>query len=514
MAVTVRELMDVQGMPLRLIAGEEQAARPIRWVHVSELEDPTPWLKGGELILTTGMGVGGTPAKQRAYVQRLAAAGLAGLGFGLGFSYDRVPRALVHAAEQAGFPLFEVPYPVPFIAITEAVFTRILAEQYETLQRAVDAEHVLTRAVMEGKGAQGIAESLADVTKGWALLLDLHGLPLASTSRAATLRAESVWEALGRSRPEGTNFSLTMLDRGHHVWVQPVGAQGGVEAFLAVGKPEQPTQLDRIVAGHALSLFAIELAKARAVADAQRRLQGDFFDELARGAVSAADAARGLARFGFHRDAKVVAVTIDGGDPERLSSAAADHCSRSGGGFLVTPHATGVHLLLPAEPPPDLAELGKAIGHRVGVEVRVGGGGAVSPPEACRSLREAKYALQVCRLEGWTQAGFEDLGTYRLLLSMSDPDALRAFADAMLAPLDEYDQEHGGELITSLQAFLHHNARWETAAAQLYVHRHTLRYRMRKLEELTGRDLSSALDRMEFWLALRARDLLAAEREP
>ena len=91
---------------------------------------------------------------------------------------------------------------------------------------------------------------------------------------------------LGRAarsrRPESTSFSVTLVDRGHHVWVQPVGAQGRVEAFLAVGKPEQPSQMDRIVAGHALSLFAIELAKSRAVADAQRRLQGDFFDELAR----------------------------------------------------------------------------------------------------------------------------------------------------------------------------------------------------------------------------------------
>ena len=74
---------------------------------------------------------------------------------------------------------------------------------------------------------------------------------------------------------------------------------------------------------------------------------------------------------------------------------------------------------------------------------------------------------------------------------MAEPDALRAFADALLAPLDAYDRDHHGELVVSLQAFLQHNARWETAAAQLFVHRHTLRYRMRKVEELTGRDLAS-----------------------
>ncbi len=513
MALTVKDIVSIPGMPLRLLAGEDALASPIRWVHASELEDPTPWLKGGELLLTTGMGVGATPAKQRAYVKRLADAGVAGLGFGPGFSHDKTPKALVAAAEQLSFPLFEVPYPVPFIAITEAVFTRILAEQYDTLQRAVDAEHVITRAVMEGKGVDGIAQSLADVTKGWALLLDLHGLELTATSKAASLRAERVWGELKERRPEGTSFSVTLVDRGHHIWVQPVGALGRIEAFLAVGKPEALSQLDRIVAGHALSLFAIELAKSRAVADAERRLQGDFFDELARGGVSAPESIRGLARFGFPKDATMMVVALEGGVPEEVAAAATDQCSRAGGGFLISTHSNGVHLLLPEGAVPDLAAFGKAIGARVKADVLVGGGSAVTSADIGRSLREAKYALQVCRLENWESAGFEDLGTYRLLLSMADPDALRAFADAMMAPLDTYDRDHNGELTGSLQAFLQHNARWETAASELYVHRHTLRYRMRKVEELTGRDLASSFDRMEFWLALRARDLLATQQE-
>ena len=512
-AVTVKDLLGVADLPLSLIAGEKGTERPIRWVHVSELEDPTPWLKGGEIVLTTGMGIGATPAKQRAYVKRLADAGLSGLGFGLGFSHDRVPRALATAAERADFPLFEVPLPLPFIAITEAIFTRILAEQYDTLQRAVDAEHVLTRAVMDGKGTEGIAGSLAGVVRGWALLLDLHGTALAATSRAASLRASRVWEELRASRPEGTNFSITLVDRGHHVWVQPVGAQGHVEAFLAVGKPEQPSQLDRIVAGHALSLFAIELAKARAVADAQRKLQGDFLDELATGSMTAVAAARELARFGFDRDAKVAVIALEGDDPDALAIAVGDRLAREGDGFLISRHATSVHVLLPAGAEADLAEMVRSVGARLGKEVRAGRGGPAAVREVGRSLREAKYALQVCRLEGWPHAGFEDLGTYRLLLSMADPGALRAFTDSMLAPLEAYDREQGGELVGSLQAFLQHNARWETAAAELYVHRHTLRYRMRKAEELTGRDLASSLDRMEFWLALRARELLAVDAD-
>jgi purine catabolism regulator len=514
MGLTVRDILAVPGLALRLVAGEANAGRLVRWVHASELEDPTPWLKGGEILLTTGAAVGGTAARQRAYVRRLADAGLSGLGFGLGFSHDRVPRALVLAAEEIGFPVFEVPYPVPFIAITEAVFTRLVAEQYDVLQRAVDAEQTLTRAAMDGEGVDGIARALARATGGWVLVLDLHGMSTAATSDAARQRAGRIWDELRLSRPDGAGFSVTLSDRGDHVSVQPVGAQGRVEAFLALGKPDAPTQFDRIVAAHALSLFAIELAKSRAVAEAERRLQGDFFDALAAGGVPSQEAARGLARFGFGRDDRVVVIGIEGGDdPSELAYACEDVLSRDARPYLISRHDAGVHVLLGDDPGRDVDALRKHIEERLGARVRAGAGGPVPATDAGRSLREARYALQVCRLEGWDSAGFEDLGTYRLLLSMAEPDALRAFADAMLAPLDAYDRDHAGELEASLRAFLEHNARWETAAAELFVHRHTLRYRMRKVEELTGRDLSSSFDRMEFWLALRARELLEAATE-
>ncbi|MBI4261644.1 MAG: PucR family transcriptional regulator ligand-binding domain-containing protein [Actinobacteria bacterium] len=514
MSVSVADILRMPGLALSLVAGRSATGHPIRWVHVSELEDPTPWLKGGELLMTTGMGVPKTAARQRAYVRRLSEAGLAGLGFGLGFSYSRVPAALIRAADELGFPVFEVPYQVPFIAITEAVFTRLVAEQYDVLHRAVEGQHALTRAVLEGEGVEGIAASLARVVSGWALLLDLHGMALASTGRAARSRAGRLWAEVQASRPEGTGFSLTLVDQGHHVWIQPVGAHGRVEAFLAVGKPRALTQLDRIVSGHALSLFAIELAKSRAVAEAERRLQGDFFDSLIGGSLSPAEALRGLSRFGFSREGPVRVVSIEGEPADELAWAAEDVLSRRDRAYLISPHEGGVHVLVPDSPADGDADQARSLRAeleaRLATSLRSGTGGAVPPVEAGRSLREARYALRVCRLEGWDDAGFDDLGTYRLLLSMTEPDALRAFADSLLAPLDGYDSEGGGELLPSLRAFLQHNARWESAAAELFVHRHTLRYRMRKVEELTGRDLGSSFDRMEFWLALRARELLAA----
>src|SRR5204863_9170427 len=115
-------MLTVQGpvgeMGLDLVAGRDGAGAPIRWVHASELPDPTPWLSGGELILTTGMQLD-TEAAQRALVERLSAHHVAGLGFGTGFDHDTIPEALLDEARAQGFPVFEVPYFFTFTAITE-----------------------------------------------------------------------------------------------------------------------------------------------------------------------------------------------------------------------------------------------------------------------------------------------------------------------------------------------------------------------------------------------------------
>jgi purine catabolism regulator len=118
--LSLRDLL--RELDVRVVAGEAGLDRAVRWVHISELPDPTPWLSGGELLLTTGLQLG-DDAQQREYVARLSRHGLSGLGFGAGFSHERVPPALEEAAAELGFPLFEVPYDLPFIAITEKAFT-------------------------------------------------------------------------------------------------------------------------------------------------------------------------------------------------------------------------------------------------------------------------------------------------------------------------------------------------------------------------------------------------------
>src|SRR6201992_1102824 len=146
---TVRELLT--GRDSQLVTGEAAVDLPVRWVHISELQDPTPWLSGGELMLTPGIPLD-TADKQRAFVADLADRNLAGLGFGTGFSHKRLPEALVDEASKRGFPLFEVPYSTPFIAITEKAFTKLVNEQYEVLQRGLAIQRRVGRRGVGGGG--------------------------------------------------------------------------------------------------------------------------------------------------------------------------------------------------------------------------------------------------------------------------------------------------------------------------------------------------------------------------
>src|SRR5215210_3253329 len=156
--LTVRTLVTEVG--LELAAGEKRADAPVRWVHITELPDPTPWLSGGELLLTTGIQLPDEPA-QREFVRRLSEHQLAGLGFGTGFDHRELPPPLVDEAARLGFPVFEVPYELPFIALTERAFTTLVNEQYDVLQRGIGIHRRLERLVLEERGLEEVVRALA-----------------------------------------------------------------------------------------------------------------------------------------------------------------------------------------------------------------------------------------------------------------------------------------------------------------------------------------------------------------
>src|SRR4051812_45411920 len=227
----------VEEMQLELLVGGEAAEAPIRWVHPTELEDPTPWLSGGELILTTGMRLK-TAKLQREFVERLSLRHAAGVGFGAGFDHAEVPEPLCTAAREAGLPLFEVPYALPFIAITEKAFAALVNRQYEVLQRTIAIHRRMERLLLEEAGLDELTRAISATLGAGIAVLDPRGEVLAVREFQRALPADAL-AAVGeqiarRSRGQAGPFAPESGDLSGRALALPVlaGARGGPQAWL------------------------------------------------------------------------------------------------------------------------------------------------------------------------------------------------------------------------------------------------------------------------------------------
>ncbi|WP_327102253.1 PucR family transcriptional regulator [Nonomuraea glycinis] len=499
----------VRRMGLRPVAGGLDTV--VRWVAVSELEDPAPFLEGDELLLTTGIRLGDDFS---GYVARLVARGVAGLGFGVGLSHEEIPAALVAAAEQAGLPLLEVPRETPFIAIGKLVSELLAAEQYDEITRAFAAQGRLTRAALRPEGTHAVIDRLAKETGGWAILLDESGQVRHTTpgADADAVTAEitrllttgrTAWGAASGNRGSGRRFpaSLALAGPDEHVVVQPLGGGSRPRGFFAVGAARPFSPVAHTVVNAAGSLLTLALEQGGAHLEAERRLRDAVLRLLLSGAPGAVEEARAvLGPLGARLPEEPFVVLAVGEEALEQVEAVAFAARLDPAGEAVPP-ADGPSGPLAGERQAGVAVL---VAEGVGMEVAetVGVAVGVSSPCDYRTLRGG--VEQACRAYGGSRGGVVFFGALagQGLMALLEPAAARAFSAALLAPLVAYGTR--ADLMASLRAYLDSNGHWDAAAQRLGVHRHTLRYRMKRVTELLGCDLDDPGVRAELWFALEA----------
>ena len=248
-----------------LVAGEGDPR--IRWVHISELADPTPFLSGGELLLTTGINLS-SAKQQREFIRRLASEDVAAVGLGTGFDHESVPAALAEEAEARGLALFEVPYEMPFIAITERASRELVNEQFSVLERGIEVHALLEGLVLAGRGLDAIMKAIAGAVGGAALLLDGRGGEIArhpqergiSKAAVASIRSEV------EERSDAGRQALFVAERGplakRAVAVPvPVGSGGSRGHWLVAAKRSgRVGDLELLVARQAAMVVALGAA--------------------------------------------------------------------------------------------------------------------------------------------------------------------------------------------------------------------------------------------------------------
>jgi len=553
MELTVESLLGELG--LDLASGHEAANARVRWVHSTELVDPTPWLTGGELLLTTGLQLD-KPKAQREFIARLKDRGIAAVGFGTGFAHERIPPALLTAARRLKFPIFEVPYELPFIAVTERAFTHLAGQQFETLRRSMAIQERLERLVLEQRGLTEVVRAAAGAIGGVVGVLDAHGEELAWHAHVRPL-SDSERQAIAREvRHAGAGAAAGV---GASRRVTPAGAAGngsapagaGVGNGLGAGglgggphaiEPRLPRwpgsvlalpvvardraaphawligasvkgelgDFERLILRQAVTVVALELMHMRIERDTERRLAGDVLAEALTGRLHPEELQARLLPFGVGEQAAVLAFALR--DPDAAAPVLERALARADAHGLVATRMGLLCAVIDAQgvDPMEVARRARAELQSHAGEVRASASRAAPTHSLRLSFHEARCALEAVRLQNGNApevASYRDLGAFQLLLSLQDDDALISYCRGVLGPIEAGEGDYGDELLRSLDVFIEHNGHWEKAASALYCHRHTLRYRIRRVEQLTGRDFSKARDRIEFWLALRGREL-------
>ena len=478
--VTLADLLAVPGLAL----GEVAVSAPgvdVRWVATSELVDPTPYLQGGEVLLTTGLGTARWRSKWREYVERLARAEVAALGLGVGLTHARAPAVLIRACRDAGLNLFEVPRPTAFVTISRSVAALLDDERDQVARRSLDAQRSLTRAALERDDVAALLEALAEQVGGAAATVTRDGEP--ASTHGAGLDVSVVREEVARVRGQGLRAAASSAGREGTTLVQPLGVRSRPEVWLAVFVPGRPTDVHRAAIATAVSLLSLALEREQDRRGAERRLRERAVELVLTGDPRTA---RILLDANLPRQVRVLcargsAEPIDDAlavlEQERVLAAVVD------GELVVVSAARRANAVATL-----LADR----------ELLVGIGRAVPLVDAAESRETAVHAL-AATTAGAPVRRWDDQAAGGVS-GLLDPGRASAFARSYLAPLGD-----DPALLETLGAFLRRHGSVLATAEELAVHRNTVRNRVHRIESLLGASLDDPQARVDAWVALHAR---------
>ncbi|MEU3919318.1 PucR family transcriptional regulator [Streptomyces sp. NPDC002659] len=531
--ITVQQALELPGLRAGLpevVAGADRLQRTVRWVHAGEAPNIASLLKGGELLLTTGMGLGTRPAEQRASVRRLADRGIAALVVELGPRFSRLPSVMVETARAVGLPLVQLHREVPFVSVTEEVHTEIVNGHYALLRQAEEVHRRCTEVLLEGGGVPQVLRILADFTANPVFLETADGqLLFAAGSDSGRAGADplQVWDRLRSQRAarESPPAGTVLVD-------VPGGGQGAASVrarlvLLAVGSPL--LTVHRMAAERAAGLLAVVLMQARQEEELAARGRGDFLTDLAEGRITAEDAPAQAKVLGFKPGEgpllpvvmRLAAELSPSGNWALLARAVLEELSAVGVPVLlgVRPVEGRVPLLLGLRSESERTAVADRVAAalRAGVEragleragahppvVVVGmAGGWAAASAGLRHASETATAAQGLSDRPWYDARRLDIDL--LLWRLRDHPDLSAFVERAIGPLRDHDASSRPPLLPTLQTYLAHAGRKAETARELHLNRQTLYNRLARISELLGTDLDDPQTVLALSLALRAR---------
>lgn len=494
MSMTVADLVATQYLQTTVVAGARGVQRVVNWAHTCEVPVPWEWLERGDLLMTNGHGLPPDGLGQVAFVRSLENAGVSGMAIGAEQYAPPLTEAMLAFADELAFPLLRTAYEVPFSAMARVVAAGNQREQQARLDRTVRLYERFRQATSESVygcrlldrlgGDLGCALRVLDPARGVSILTD-HPAPPDDIGLAV------VGALMNRNTPLPAVSRVAVGD--DVVLVLPV--QSSRRSVLVVA-PHGQRYPDLSLLQHLSTIAALQVERLSGEREERRRIGADLLTQLIACRIDPAIAQHQLERLGLQAPFVVVACAPRLTEPElgvhdRLADRGVEH--------VVIRRGEGLLFLLEAdEQSVDVLRSELDPGVRLGVSDNLS-----TPGRTPEAVREAEWALRAAAANAEPVVRYGTQGPFFLPRTLGEAERV---VSVILGRLLAYDEKRDSKLLRSLRVFLECNRSWQRSATELGIHKQTLVYRIRRVEELTDRRVNSTSDVAELWLALMALD--------
>lgn len=547
MALTVRDVLELDVLrraEAEVVAGADQLDGRVRWVHITELADIAYLLKGGELLLTTGMGLGWDPDLHRRYVRDLAEVGVVGVVVELGRTFQQLPKVMMEEAEACQLPLIALHRETRYVEVTEQVHSAIINRQYELLQKAERIGREFTQLVLQGARLTRVVHRLAGIVEDPVILEDTaHQIVDYATHRTPLDDMLKVWEAHSRAGHEATEGTETLVrvegKPASCAWVE-ITLRDELWGRVHVLNVDSPIdEMDELALDRAVAAIGLTLLADRDADHLSDHARGALLSDILQGRYESNGEifrrAKGLGADleGKHLTAlaaelphlsEIVAEReLTERDRQRIRADALAEMKKAmvvaGRHGLAAVDGDRVLAVVGVEEGDDVRRVAANIAERVvagvvreveGLETIIGLSDEIGPDSLRRGFDQA---MEAARYGVRMQAGagiyhFADLGLYHLLLRLSDGPELARFVEAELSPVLEHDAKSTTPLLPTVRTYLNMRGSKSAAARALHIERRSLYYRLDRISRLLGRSLDDTDTRTRLMLALQGLELL------
>lgn len=546
MVYTVRDALKLEPLiQAKVVAGKNGLDREVHFVNIMEVPDVRRWMKGGEFLVTAGFAFREDPSLFDTILDELDAVGVAAFGIKLGPYVESMPAELIKHADRLNIPLIELPIDIPYMDYMIPIFERLMLSQYRVLRRVEAIHDKLIALALHGEGIKGICQTLGEILDTPIFVLDKVANCRAQFCAATDSDINQLLETEMKERFPmlvkrnvliSQHINRIVYEPIGHLIVVPIEIDGAVGSYLVAY--EDGKKLDEIsmrALEHAATVIALEIMRERAVFDNIQHIRSELLEDLILKKYSSMDSILKRASYcDLNIHAKLAIFAADVNDFDRyIHEKHIDkeeevqkikqsilvrfrYCLTATLGYtpLLMQRSDSVVGIIVVSHEHDevffkcmFEDLLQEISQEyIDLKVTVGIGEVREGiHDLDKSYEEAFNAIRVSNyLNGPGKVAFsENQGAYKFLCDLGRSPAMKEHYDNTIGKLHDYDQKSSTDLVHTLQVYFESNKNVRQTAESLFMHRNSVIYRLKKIEEITQMKLDDSEDQFNLQLVLR-----------